>query len=91
MSCSLLESHLKTSQSFLSGQPTNNSKSLAKTVNKKSVVKETNYVVKARKDILKKQQKVEQTIHLIGLSQPKKKSRKLLKKLVKEQSKSKGK
>jgi len=79
---SLLEAHLNATRQSLSASL------VGKAVNKTELGGgEKNFVVKARKDLKIRQQKVEAAQKLIVLSQPKKKSRKLLAKLVKEQKK----
>ena len=72
MSTSLLEAHLARASG----------KSEKQTVFRS----ERNYVTKARKDLAKRAASVQQAVHSIVLSNPKKKSRKLLKKIVKIQS-----
>lgn len=72
MSTSLLEAHLARASG----------KSEKQTVARS----ERNYVSKARKDLAKRAASVQQAVHSIVLSNPKKKSRKLLKKIVKIQS-----
>jgi hypothetical protein len=79
---SLLEAHLNATRDSLSASL------FGKAAIKKDLGRtegEKNFVVKARKDLKIRQQKVEAAQKLIVLSQPKKKSRKLLAKLVKEQ------
>lgn len=92
-STSLLEAHLRTTQSTLvssrnsSGGGAKAKKEVAKT-EASGVGK--NYVTKAKKALAEKERKVKHYSDLIVLSQPKKKSRKILAALVKEQQRGKG-
>jgi hypothetical protein len=71
MSTSLLEAHL--------------ARASGKTDKQIVARSERNFVTKARRDLAKKAASVQQAVHSIVLSNPKKKSRKLLKKIVKIQ------
>jgi hypothetical protein len=74
MSTSLLEAHLERATASRVSQQ------------KPSVERsERNTLVKARKDLAAKGRSVQQAVHSIVLSNPKKKSRKLLKKIVRIQ------
>ena len=92
MSLKLLDAHLQRvtrkqddSQSGqLKGAKKRKGTDLAKDAEEKGSSK-TNYLKKARSDIKARGQRIEQAVKLAALFQPKKKSRKLLKKIVKLQ------
>lgn len=91
-STSLLEAHLRTTQSTLVSS--RNSSGGGAKAKKEKVAKSEgvakNYVTKAKKALAEKERKVKHYSDLIVLSQPKKKSRKILAALVKEQQRGKG-